>query len=171
MTSNQAEAKRLPVAKILDISATSEQCYWEKCTPKSSLLFGVPQTIESFFSRKRESWKRWEACHINSFNNNDIGANVEGMQPVMRDYCKNPQNVCRRKIGHSHFGFGIPSARDKHSCCNICRTDCECSECVELHQDVLALENIHILDNEFLLSGKQVKDIKSELIKYKKETV
>ena len=71
--------------------------------------FGVPQTIESFFSRKRESWKRWEACHINSFNNNDIGANVEGMQPVMRDNGKNPQNVCRRKIGLSHFGFGIPS--------------------------------------------------------------
>ena len=103
--------------------------------------------------------------------NNDIGANVEGMQPVMRDYCKNPQNVCRRKIVLSHFGFGIPSLRDKHSCCNICRTDCECSECVELHQDVLALENIHIPDNEFLLSGKQVKDVKSELIKYKKETV
>ena len=69
----------------------------------------------------------------------------------------------------SHFGFGIPSARDKHSCGNICRTDCEYSECVELHQDVLALENIHISDNEFLLSGKQVKDIKSELIKYKEE--
>ena len=101
--------------------------------------------------------------------NNDIGANVEGMQPVMRDYCKNPQNVCRRKIVLSHFGFGIPSARDKHSCCNICRTDCECSECVELHQDVLALENIHIPDNEFLFSGKQVEDIKSELIKYKEE--
>lgn len=133
--------------------------------------FGVPQTIESFFSRKRESWKRWEACHINSFNNNDIGANVEGMQPVMRDYGKNPQNVCKRKIVLSHFGFGIPSPRDKHSCCNTCRSNCECSECVELHQDVLSLENIHILDNEFLLSGKQVKDIKSELIKYKKETV
>ena len=103
------------------------------------------------------------------FNNNDIGANVEGMQPVMRDYCKNPQNVCRRKIVLSHFGFGIPSPRDKHSCYNICRTDCECSECVELHQDVLALENIHISDNELLLSGRQVKDIKSELIKYKEE--
>ena len=65
----------------------------------------MPQTIESFFSRKRESWKRWEACHINSFNNNDIGANVEGMQPVMRDYGKNPQNVCKRKIVLSHFGL------------------------------------------------------------------
>ena len=43
------------------------------------------------------------------------------------------------------------------------------SECVELHQDVLAFENIHISDNEFLLSGNQVKDIKSELIKYKEE--
>ena len=39
--------------------------------------------------------------------NNDIGANVEGMQPVMRDYGKNPQNVCKRKIVLRHFGFDI----------------------------------------------------------------
>ena len=129
--------------------------------------FGVPRTMDSGLAGRDGR----PATSTLYFNNNDIGANVEGMQPIMRDYCENPQNVCRRKIVLSHFGFGIPSLRDKHSCCNICRTDCECSECVELHQDVLALENIHILDNEFLLSGKQVKDIKSELIKYKKETV
>ena len=51
----------------------------------------------------------------------------------------------------------------------ICQTDCERSELIELHQDVLALENIHIPDNEVLLSGKQVEEIKSELIKYKEE--
>ena len=49
-----------------------------------------------------------------------------------------------------------------------CQTDCEWSELIELHQD-LALENIHIPDNEVLLSGKQVEEIKSELIKYKEE--
>ena len=132
--------------------------------------FGVPRTMESFFQDSGLAGRDGRpATSTLYFNNNDIGANVEGMQPIMRDYCKNPQNVCRRKIVLSHFGFGIPSLRDKHSCCNICRTDCECSECVELHQDVLALENIHIPDNEFLLSGKQVEDIKSELIKYKEE--
>ena len=132
--------------------------------------FGVPRTMESFFQESGRAGRDGRpATSTLYFNNNDIGANVEGMQPIMRDYCKNPQNVCRRKIVLSHFGFGIPSPRDKHSCCNICRTDCECSECVELHQDVLALENIHIPDNEFLFSGKQVEDIKSELIKYKEE--
>ena len=132
--------------------------------------FGVPRTMESFFQDSGLAGRDGRpATSTLYFNNNDIGANVEGMQPIMRDYCKNPQNVCRRKIVLSHFGFGIPSLRDKHSCCNICRTDCECSECVELHQDVLALQNIHISDNEFHLSGKQVKDIKSELIKYKEE--
>ncbi|CAH3163564.1 unnamed protein product, partial [Porites lobata] len=127
--------------------------------------FGVPRTMDSGLAGRDGR----PATSTLYFNNNDIGANVEGMQPIMRDYCENPQNVCRRKIVLSHFGFGIPSLRDKHSCCNICRTDCECSECVELHQDVLAVENIHIPDNEFLLSGKQVEDIKSELIKYKEE--
>ena len=134
-----------------------------------TIHFGVSQTMESFFQESGRAGRDGRpATSTLYFNNNDIGANVEGMQPIMRDYCKNPQNVCRRKIVLSHFGFGIPSPRDKHSCYNICRTDCECSECVELHQDVLALENIHISDNE-LLSGKQVKDIKSELIKYKEE--
>ena len=132
--------------------------------------FGVPRTMESFFQESGRAGRDGRpATSTLYFNNNDIGANVEGMQPIMRDYCKNPQNVCRRKIVLSHFGFGIPSPRDKHSCCNTCRSNCECSECVELHQDVLALENIYIPDNEFLLSGKQVEDIKSELIKYKEE--
>ena len=132
--------------------------------------FGVPELWRVFFKKVGELEEMGDLPHqLLIYFNNDIGANIEVMQPVMRDYCKNPQNVCRRKIVLSHFGFAIPSARDKHSCCNICRTDCECSECVELHQDVLAVENIHIPDNEFLLSGKQVEDIKSELIKYKEE--
>ena len=50
---------------------------------------------------------------------------------------KTPKNVFRRKIVLSHFGFGIPNPQDKHGCCNICRNDCKCSKCVELHQDVL----------------------------------
>ena len=135
-----------------------------------TIHFGVPQTMEGFFQESGRAGRDGRpATSTLYFNNNDIGANVEGMQPIMRDYCKNPQNVSRIKIVPSHFGFGIPSPRDKHSCCNICRTDCECSECVELHQDVLALVNIHMPDNEFLLSGKQVEEIKSELIKYKEE--
>ena len=126
--------------------------------------------MESFFQESGRAGRDGRpATSTLYFNNNDIGANVEGMQPIMRDYCKNPQNVSRIKIVPSHFGFGIPSPRDKHSCCNICQTDCEWSELIELHQDVLALENIHIPDNEFLLSGKQVEEIKSELIKYKEE--
>ena len=133
-----------------------------------TIPFCVPQTMERFFQESGRTGRDGRpATSTLYFNNNDIGANVEGMQPIMRDYCKNPQNVCRRKIVLSHFGFGIPSPRDKHGCCNICRTDCECSECVELHQDVLALVNIHMPDNYFLLSGIQVEEIKSELIKYK----
>ena len=25
------------------------------------------------------------------FNNNDIGSDAEGMQPIMREYCRNPK--------------------------------------------------------------------------------
>ena len=71
--------------------------------------FGVPRTMESFFFEESGTAGRdgRPATSTLYFNNNDIGANVEGMQPIMRDYCKNPQNVCRRKIVLSHFGFGI----------------------------------------------------------------
>ncbi|XP_067049882.1 uncharacterized protein [Acropora muricata] len=52
--------------------------------------FGVPRTMESFFPRK---WKSWRDVRLAKstlhFNNNDYGCNIEGMQPIMRDYCKN----------------------------------------------------------------------------------
>ena len=70
--------------------------------------FGAPRTMESFFQDSELAGRDGRpATSTLYFNNNDIGANVEGMQPIMRDYCKNPQNVCRGKIVLSHFGFGI----------------------------------------------------------------
>ena len=62
----------------------------------------------------------------------------------------------------SHFGFDVPSTREKHSCCDICITDCQCSECVDLCLDVLAMEDISITESH-------LEEIKSELIKYKDE--
>ena len=73
-----------------------------------TIHFGVPQTMEGFFQESGRAGRDGRpATSTLYFNNNDIGANVEGMQPIMRDYCKNPQNVCRGKIVLSHFGFGI----------------------------------------------------------------
>ena len=132
--------------------------------------FGVPRTMETFFQESGRAGRDGRpATSTLYFNNNDIGANIEGMEPIMKDYCKNPRNTCRRKIVLNHFGFGIPSAQEKHSCCDICRNDCQCSECVELHKGVLALGNICITDRNLLLSGNQVEEIKLELIRYKEE--
>ena len=41
----------------------------------------------------------------------------------------------------SQFGFDVPSTREKHSCCDICVTDCQCSESVDLCLDV---SSIHV---------------------------
>ena len=109
---------------------------------KGSSFWGSSNYGE-FFPRKWKSWKGWRLAKSTlHFNNNDIACNIEGMQPIMRDYCKNIKKTCRRKIVLSHFGFDVPSTREKHSCCDICITDCQCSECVDLHLDVLAMEDI-----------------------------
>ena len=81
--------------------------------------FGVPELWRVFFQESGRAGRDGRpAASTLYFSNHDIGAKVEGIQPIMRDYCKNPQNVSRIKIVPSHFGFGIPSPRDKHSCCN-----------------------------------------------------
>lgn len=132
--------------------------------------FGVPRTMKSFFQESGRAGRDGRLAKSTlHFNNNDIGCNIEGMQPIMRDYCKNIKKTCRRKIVLSHFGFYVPSTREKHSCCDICITDCQCSECVDLRLDVLAMEDISITESHLLFSRKQLEEIKSELIKYKDE--
>ena len=55
------------------------------------ILFGVPQAINSFFQESGSVGRDGRPAKSTLyFNNNDIGANVEGMQPIIRDYCKNP---------------------------------------------------------------------------------
>lgn len=78
--------------------------------------FGVPHTMESGRTGRdeRPSQSIWY------FDNSDIGAIVEGLQRVMREYYKNPKNECRKKMLR-HFGFGIPECREKlYSCCDVC---------------------------------------------------
>ena len=38
-----------------------------------------------------------------------MDANVQGMQPTVREYCKYPQSGCRRKTVLKDFGIGIPN--------------------------------------------------------------
>ena len=97
--------------------------------------FGVPRIMGSFFQESgRAGRDKRPSTSTLYFNSNDICANVEGMQPIMKAYCKNPKNICRRNIVLNYFGIGIPSACDqKHSCCVTCRNNCQCSSCIELH--------------------------------------
>lgn len=108
--------------------------------------FGVPRTMESFFQESGRAGRDGRPAKSTVFfNNNDIGGNVEGMQPITREYCRNPNTTCRRKLIINYFGFGVPATTEQpHSCCDICRNACQCSACDhELQQafDNLVVEN------------------------------
>ena len=46
--------------------------------------------MESFFQESGRAGRDVRLAKSTlHFNNNDIGCNIEGMQPIMRDYCKN----------------------------------------------------------------------------------
>ena len=49
------------------------------------------------------------AAKSSLYVNNDMDANVQGMQPIVREYCKYPQRGCRGKTVLKNFGIGIPS--------------------------------------------------------------
>ena len=71
--------------------------------------FGIPRTMESFFQESEEQ-AEVEGSFVSSlYVNNDMDANVQGMQPIVREYCKYPQSGCRKKTVLKNFGIGIPS--------------------------------------------------------------
>ena len=75
--------------------------------------FGVPRTMESFFQESRGAGRGGRqfclAAKSSLYVNHDMDANVQGMQPIVAEYCKYPQSGCRRKTVLKNFGIGIPS--------------------------------------------------------------
>ena len=124
---------------------------------KGSSFWGSSNYGE-FFSKKVE-----ELEGMGGLLNQPFTLTTMTLVVTLRDYCKNIKKTCRRIIVLSHFGFDVPSTQEKHSCCDICITDCQCSECVDLCLD------ISITESHLLFSRKQLEEIKSELIKYKDE--
>ena len=61
--------------------------------------------MESFIQESGRAGRGGSPAKSTLCVNNDIGANVEGMQLIVREYHKYPENWCRRKIVLNHIGF------------------------------------------------------------------
>ena len=70
--------------------------------------------MKSFFQESGRAGRSGRPAKSTLFVNNDIGANVEGMQPIVREYRKYPENGCCRNIVLNHTGFEIPSLVISH---------------------------------------------------------
>ena len=70
--------------------------------------------MESFLQESGRAGRGGRPAKSTLFVNNDIGANVERMQPIVREYHKYPDNGCSRNIVLNHIGFGIPSLVISH---------------------------------------------------------
>ena len=82
--------------------------------------FGVPRTMESFFQESRRAGRGGRPAKSTVCFNNDIGANVEGMQPLVREHCKYPKSGCRRKLVSKDFGLGTPGLVISHFGYKMC---------------------------------------------------
>ena len=59
--------------------------------------FDLPRTTESFVREGGSAGRGGRPAKSTLyFNNDDIGANVEGMQPIAEEYFKYPKSGCRR---------------------------------------------------------------------------
>ena len=65
--------------------------------------------MESFFQEGGRAGRGGRPAKFTLYFSKDIGANVEGIQPIVREHCTYPKSGCRRKIILKHFGPGIPS--------------------------------------------------------------
>ncbi|CAC5423560.1 unnamed protein product [Mytilus coruscus] len=61
------------------------------------------------------------------FNNNDLGSNTP-VRDEVKQFCR--LKSCRRQFLCEHFDWECVALLIKHNCCDICKVDCDCIECL-----------------------------------------
>ncbi|CAC5417459.1 recQ [Mytilus coruscus] len=75
------------------------------------------------------------------FNNNDLGSNTP-VRDEVKQFCR--LKSCRRQFLCEHFDWERVALLIKHNCCDICKVDCDCIECLSNS----AFDDIDVAEND-----------------------
>ena len=99
---------------------------------------GPPTTVKAYMQETgragRDGNPSWACLY---YNNRDIAKNRVGMQDDMRHFCSS-NNQCLRKLMLKSMDYEQDILiKPLHVCCNVCKNDCTCFECLSLDMENL----------------------------------
>ena len=101
---------------------------------------GPPRSVREYYQESgRAGRDNQQSKATLYYNNRDIAANKPGMTEHMRSYCKST-GMCLRKQLLSYLDAPSPVPNSTlHSCCDVCKSHCGCSECsIKAHTQTAA---------------------------------
>ncbi|CAG2246678.1 unnamed protein product [Mytilus edulis] len=90
--------------------------------------YGPPTSVETYMQEiGRAGRDGLQSEAVLYFNNNDLGGNTPVREEV-KQFCR--LKSCRRQFLCKHFDWECVALLIKHNCCDICKVDCNCIECL-----------------------------------------
>ncbi|CAC5405749.1 recQ [Mytilus coruscus] len=90
--------------------------------------YGPPTSIETYMQEiGRAGRDGLQSEAVLYFNNNDLGSNTP-VRDEVKQFCR--LKSCRKQFLCEHFDWECVASLIKHNCCDICKIDCNCIDCL-----------------------------------------